>query len=197
MIKVGITGGIGSGKSVVCSIFSQLGVSVYSSDVEAKKIYEDPVIMDQVRKIFGDQIIDKKGKVDKKQLSKLVFQNAGLLKKLNDLMHPTVKENFQKWLRQRENERYILKEAAILFESGTNKGLDRVITVSAPAELRVKRTVERDKASEELVLKIMKNQMSEEEKVRRSDFVIVNDEDQLLIPQVLKVHKTLIAEAGG
>lgn len=197
MIKVGITGGIGSGKSVVCKIFQQLGILVYSADIEAKKLYDDDEVRQKVKTIFGDSVIDKHGKLNKKALSEIIFKDNDLREKLNAIIHPAVKEHFSKWLSLHEHEKYILKEAAILFESGTNKGLDYVITVSAPSELRIKRTMQRDGIGEEEVKRRIKTQMSEEEKIKRSDFVIVNDETQLLIPQVLKIHQLLKNKSAG
>lgn len=192
MIKVGITGGIGSGKSIVCRVFQQLGVVVYRSDEEAKKLYEESTVKKQVRKLFGKHIIDGSGNIDKKKLAAIVFRDPVLLKRLNEIIHPAVKEHFRQWLASHKKEKYILKEAAILFESGTNKGLDYIITVSAPVELRIRRTMERDGVEEAVVLSRIKTQMSEDEKIKRADFVIVNDETQLIIPQVLKIHQTIV-----
>jgi len=191
MIKVGITGGIGSGKSIVCKVFEQLGISVYSADVEAKKLYDDASVKLKVKKAIGD-VFDASGNVDRKKLAGVVFKDKALLDKLNAIIHPAVKEHFKKWLVEHKNEKYILKEAAILFESGTNKGLDYIITVSAPLELRIARTMQRDNISRAEVEKRVASQMSEEEKIKRSDYIIVNDEHELVIPQVLKINRELL-----
>lgn len=193
MIKVGITGGIGSGKSVVCNIFQTLGIEVYSADNEAKKMLDDSQMKEKILEIFGSQIL-KSGLVDRKKLAEIVFKDKLALQKLNSIIHPAVKKHFDDWAKMPHDSPYVLKEAAILFESGTNKGLDFVITVTAPEELRLKRVISRDKISEAEVLKRMENQMTEKEKIKLSDFVIKNDEQDLLIPQVLEIHNKILGK---
>ncbi len=193
MIKVGITGGIGSGKSIVCGMFQTLGVEIYSADSEAKKMLDNPEIKEQIIEIFGNQILQS-GVVDRKKLAAFVFQDKFALQKLNTIIHPAVKKHFDDWANKAHSSPYLMKEAAILFESGTNKGLDFIITVTAPEKLRIKRVMLRDKISEAEVLKRMENQMSEQEKIKLSDFVIMNDEENLLIPQVLEIHNKILGK---
>lgn len=193
MLKIGITGGIGSGKTLVCKVFEQLGVPVYYADLAATEIFYRSNIQQQIIGTFGEKLVDDKGLVDRKQLSSLVFNNKVLLEKLNAIIHPAVELDVAKWNKQNVSAKYVLKEAAILFESGTNKGLDKVITVTSPVDLRIMRVMKREGWSKEEVHKRIQNQMSDEEKVKRSDFVICNDEQQLIIPQVLDIHKKLLA----
>lgn len=191
MRKIGLTGGIGSGKSVVCKIFSTLGVSVFHSDEVSRYLIDhDQLVIDEVKRIFGHDIY-RNGKVDRKKLSQQVFTNREMLKKLNSILHPVVAEVFNGWIEKCKSSSYIIKEAAILFESGTDKELDGVITVSAPESIRISRVMERDGTTEEEVLQRIRNQMNEEERLSRSDKVIVNDGHRLVIPQVLEVHNKL------
>jgi dephospho-CoA kinase len=193
MMVVGITGGIGSGKTIVCGVFRQLGVPVYEADAETKKLYNtQPEIADRIKKEFTDVVFDKSEKLDKQKLATLVFKDESALKKLNEIVHPFVISHFEEWVKLHKTSSYVLKEAAILFESGTDQGCDRIITVSAPVELRIQRTMMRDKRTKQEVEQIIQQQWSDEEKIKRSDFVIVNNELQLVIPQVLEVHTKLL-----
>ncbi len=193
MMIVGITGGIGSGKTVVCTIFRQLGIPVYEADAEARKLYDtEQGILEKIKKEFSEDVFDKKEKLDRQKLSALVFKDPLALKKLNRIVHPYVISHFEEWIQHQKAAPYILKETAILFESGSDKGCDKIITVSAPVELRIQRTMQRDKRTKQEVEQIIKQQWSDEGKINRSDFVIVNDELQLVIPQALEVHTKLI-----
>ena len=194
MMVVGITGGIGSGKSTVCEIFRLFGVPVYEADSEAKKLYELPEVIAEVRKKFGSGFFTNSGELDKKKFAELVFNDDDALKKINVIIHPYVKKKFSEWKKGYRQKPYVLKEAAILFESGSNKGCDRIITVSAPVELRLQRVVHRDGRSRDQVQKIMDSQWSDAEKASRADFVIFNDESRLVLPQVLKIHELLLNE---
>jgi len=194
MIIVGITGGIGSGKTMVCNIFRQLGVPVYEADVEAKKLVEShSEIQDQIKKEISEDAFNKKGKLDRQKLSSIVFKDETSLKKLNKIVHPYVIRHFAEWKKQNNDVAYVLKEAAILFESGTNQDCDQVITITAPEELRIKRTMQRDKRTKDEVEQIMKRQWSDEEKIKKSDFVIVNDEHEMVIPQLLEIHDKILS----
>jgi len=196
MMIIGITGGIGSGKSVICRIFSQLGIPVYEADVEAKKLYDsEPEILQKIREEFSDDVMDKKGKLDKHKLSSLVFGNEQALKKLNKIVHPYVISHFKKWTEKHAESVYVLKEAAILFESGSNKDCDHVIAVAAPVELRIQRTIQRDKRTKQEVEQIIDNQWTDADRIKQSDFIIYNDDQQLVIPQVLDIHNRLLALA--
>ncbi len=192
MIKVGITGGIGSGKTTVCKLFELLGIPVYYSDTEAKKLLdEDEVVKQQIVDLFGHDVIDESGKVDRKKMAVLVFNNKERLEQLNSIVHPAVAQHFEAWCKKQTNI-FILKEAAILFESSAHKQVDKVIVVSAPLDLKVERVMKRDKVAKEEVLKRINNQMPDEEKVKLADHVIYNDEKGLLIPQVIAVYQQLI-----
>jgi len=192
MLKLGITGGIGSGKTTVCRLFELLGIPVYYADDESKKLLEeDQLVKEQVIKTFSDSILNDLGTIDRKKLAAIVFNNKEQLEKLNAILHPAVGQHFENWLKK-QNAVYILKEAAILFESGAYKQVDKVLTVVAPLELKIQRTMKRDGVSREVVEKRIELQMSDEEKIKRSDFVIINNEQELLIPQVLSLHKQLI-----
>lgn len=192
MIKVGITGGIGSGKTTVCKLFELLGVPVYYSDTEAKKLLDgDEVVKQQIVDLFGHDVIDESGKVDRKKMAALVFNNKERLEQLNAVVHPAVGLHFDAWCKK-QVAIFVLKEAAILFESGAHKQVDKVIVVSAPLDLKVERVMKRDKVAKEEVLKRIKNQMADEEKMKLADHVIYNDEKELLIPQVIRVYQQLI-----
>jgi dephospho-CoA kinase len=191
MIVVGITGGIGSGKSIVSMIFHELGIPVYEADAEAKKLYDLPEVISEVKKTFGSEYFNAGG-LDKKKFSERVFKDAGALMKINSIIHPYVKKNFREWKNKFKDKPYVLKEAAILFESGTDKGCDKIIVVTAPESLRKQRVMQRDGRAEKQIDEIMRSQWKDEEKIKRADFVIVNDETKLVLPQVLKIHESLL-----
>ncbi len=190
---VGITGGIGSGKSLVTQIFQCLGVKVYDADSRAKNIMTtDGILVGQIKKEFGT--LSYNGDVLNRQfLADEVFSKPERLEKLNALVHPRVKVDFERWVKENEQEQYLVKEAALMIEAASYQGLNKLIVVSAPQELRLKRVLQRDKQrSKEDVLKIMSNQLSEEEKLKKADFVIQNDEQVLVIPQVLNLHQMFL-----
>lgn len=193
-LKVGVTGGIGSGKSLICKIFAQLGAPVYDADSRAKTLMiEDTILVEQIKAAFGEQSYAKNGELNREYLSQEVFNNSLRLESLNRLVHPRVQLDSDRWMNENANAPYLIKEAALLFEAGSYKTLDKIIVVTAPEALRVTRVIDRDKARTKAdVLKIIGNQMSEEEKISRADFVIRNDESQLVIPQVLKLHERFI-----
>jgi len=192
MINVGITGGIGSGKSTVCKIFETLGVPVYYSDKEARILSDsDPEIVSGVKKLFGDNIYIS-GKMDRKSVGEIVFKDKKKLNSLNKIIHPVVAAHFGDWKKEHENYPYILKEAAILFESGAYKQVDKIITVSAPIELRINRVSKRDGFSREDILTRIKNQMDDGEKIKLSDYVINCDDIELVIPQVVEIHNKIM-----
>jgi dephospho-CoA kinase len=190
MIIAGITGGIGSGKTTCCKIFELLGVPVYYADDEAKKLLFDPVISKQITDTLGEKILVE-GRIDRKLLAAQVFNDLEKLSRLNSIIHPAVKEHFTLWCTKHHNDSYVLKEAAILFESGTYKNVDRIITVTAPVEMRIERSMKRDKVSREEVESRISKQLSDEEKIKRSDHVLLNDESTLLIPQIIELHRIL------
>jgi len=189
MIKIGLTGGIGSGKSLARSIFEKLGVPTYDADFEAKElINREKSVISKIKETFGNNIYLENGTIDKKQLSSLIFQDKSKLKAINSIVHPAVKSHFESWCLLNSSAPYIIKEAAILFESGAYKEMDKIVTVVAPEELRIKRVMSRDNASEEQIKNRIKNQMSDEEKIIRSNYVVNNDEESLLLPQIIKIH---------
>ena len=193
MKVVGITGGIGSGKSVVCQIFSRLGAPVYESDKVVHLFYEKyPEINERIKNEISEEAFDKNGKIVRKKLGEIVFADSKKLGILNKIVHPYVKIDFEKWLKNYKGNPYIIKEAAILFESGASDSCDKIIAVISPLELRISRVKERDHKSKAEIDLIVGKQMNDEELILRSDFVIYNDEKQLLIPQVLKIHGVLI-----
>ena len=193
MKKIGLTGGIGSGKSTVAKIFETLKIPVYYSDYWAKElINSNSVIIEALTQKYGNDIY-LNGKINKEKFASIIFSDKKELEFVNSIVHPEVKKHFDAWCNEQSQHQagYIIKEAAILFESGAYKQVDKIITVSANIPVRVSRVVQRDKIPEELVYKKIKNQMTDEEKIKRSDFVIYNNPEDLLIPQVLKIHKVL------
>lgn len=193
---VGITGGIGSGKSVVCKVFEQLKIPVYNADSAAKLLYDKfPELKQSIKELISEEAIDKNGNVNRKKLAEIVFNDNEKLAELNKLVHPLVKTDFKNWVDAQKGFPYVIKEAAILFESGSNKDCDFVISVISPMELRIERIRQRDKKSKAEIESIITRQLTDEELIKRSDFVIYNDEKQMVIPQVLKVHGSLMGES--
>ncbi|MBA9074136.1 dephospho-CoA kinase [Flavobacterium gossypii] len=170
---IGLTGGIGSGKSSIAQHIESLGVPVYIADIEAKKILETDAVIAKVVALFGEDILDKE-KIDKKKIAALVFQDPEKLRKYNNIIHPEVFLHFQNWVKQYENLPLVVKEAAILFESGSYKDCDKIILVTAPKETRIKRVMKRDGVSREAVEQRMAHQWDDEKKKALSDFVIEN-----------------------
>lgn len=194
-LQIGITGGIGSGKSLVCKIFQCLGVPVYDADSHAKGLMTtDGILVSEIKKEFGELSYNIDGSLNRAYLSQTVFNDTKQLEVLNKLVHPRVGENYKQWVAHHENHPYVLKEAALLFESASHQSLDKVIVVYAPEELRKQRVLSRDRhRSANQVLAIMQNQMPEEEKMKRADYKIRNDETILIIPQVLVLHQRFIS----
>jgi dephospho-CoA kinase len=190
-LQIGITGGIGSGKSLVCKIFRQLGVSVYDADSHAKALMTtDGILVSQIKKEFGDLSYRPDGALNREWLAANVFSDAVKLEKLNRLVHPRVAVDYEEWLKAHANEPYVLKEAALLFESGSYRLLDKVVVVSAPENIRKNRVLKRDThRTVEQFDGIVEKQLPEDEKLKRADYIIVNDDATLLIPQVLKLHE--------
>ena len=194
MIVVGITGGIGSGKSIVAGIFHALGIPVYDADHAARKLYEtNATLLKKITEEFGVEILDSKGKLDRKKLASIVFEDENNLKKLNKIVHPLVKKDFKDWKELHHASPYLIKEAAILFESGTDKDCDFVITVLAPEQLRVQRVRQRDNRTIAEIKKVMERQSTDEEKISRSKYVVHNDEHHQVLSQVLVIHEELLS----
>ncbi|MCS5663385.1 MAG: dephospho-CoA kinase [Flavobacteriales bacterium] len=187
MLKIGLTGGIGSGKTTVAKIFKQLGIPVYLSDDRAKALMlENESLRKSLIGLFGEQAyVD--GVLNRAYLASIVFSNDEALTKLNELVHPILQKDFELWSSHQQSP-YIIKEAAILLESGANKGLDKVVLVEAPKELKISRVVQRDHVEYEDVLARMNKQWTDSQKREHSDYVISNDEKSSLLEQVLKLH---------
>jgi dephospho-CoA kinase len=189
-ICIGVTGGIGSGKSTICKIFNTLGVLSYNADSRAKAILNsDAILKEQIKDVFDAYAYDEEGNLNRTHIAKMAFSMPEKLARLNELVHPRVAADFEKWTEEHQAEHYVIKEAALMFETGSYKGLDKVILVSAPQLLRLKRVLARDPQKTEAdVLQVMANQMSEDEKIKMADYVINNQEQQLVIPTVLRLH---------
>ncbi|MBK6339292.1 MAG: dephospho-CoA kinase [Bacteroidetes bacterium] len=192
MLRIGITGGIGSGKTTVCAIFSTLGIPIYNSDERAKKIMvENQSVVNKLKAQFGSTIYFEDGSINRVLLSQIVFNDKEQLTKLNEIVHPAVFEDMIKWYAQNQNHKYVLQEAAIMYESGSYKMLDKTILVYADQEIRIERVMKRDKVDRIAVLARMDKQMPESEKLKLADFVIYNNGESL-IDQVMKLHHTIL-----
>lgn len=190
-LKIGLTGGIGSGKTTVAKIFELLNVPVYYADAASKRLYKtDKELIEKLKTHFGDDIYNDE-ELDRTRLASLVFNNPKQLELLNALAHPPTIRDAQEWL-QAQSAPYVIKEAALLFESGSVAGLDYVIGVHAPQHIRLKRVMDRDNTTREEVLNRMARQIDEEIKMKLCDFVITNNEQALVIPQVLSLHNQLL-----
>lgn len=189
MIKVGVTGGIGCGKSLVCQIFSRLGAPVYNSDQVAREIIEtDPDVRNSLIRLMGEEIFTGRS-LNRKVVSAIIFSDKPLLQKVNTIIHPRVAEHFMVWCGKQFSQPYVIQESALLFETGAYVMFDKCITISAPEELRIKRVVSRQEMTVEKVKLIMQNQLPEKEKIIGSHHVIINDEVIPLLPQVLRLHR--------
>lgn len=194
MIKIGITGGIGSGKTTVCRVFETFGIPIFYADTVAKEIMvSDPILTAGVKNAFGEESYNSEGKLNNQHIAGIVFNNSTELAKLNKLVHPAVFRAFDEWLAGLpEYTRYIIKEAALLFESGSYKMCDKNILVTAPLEVKLQRVMDRDNVSAAQVKARMDKQMSDEEKVKMADFLIKNDESQSVILQVMELHHQIL-----
>ena len=190
--KIGITGNIGSGKSIVCKIFSHLGIETFNSDEETKKLYFIPEIKEQIIDYFKDEIYFKDGSLNKKLLSYHIFKNSKALQFIDDLLYPELNNSFDKWC-EKQKSRYVLFESAILFEKQFDNQFNKIIFISAPEEIRIQRTMLRDHCDEENVRLRMRLQWSDEIKAEKSDYVIHNDGSTMLLPQIIEVHQAIIA----
>jgi dephospho-CoA kinase len=190
MLRIGLTGGIGSGKSVVAGIFETLGIPVYYADHAAKRLMNtDPALKKLVIEHFGEAAYVN-DQLDRKYLAEIVFNDREKLDRLNAITHPATMEDAEKWMKKQQTP-YCIKEAALLFESGAAGQLDKIIGVYAPQNIRVRRVMERDKVSEAEVMKRIRRQINEEMKMKLCDFVINNNEEELLRPQVLNLHEKI------
>lgn len=192
MKHIGLTGNIGSGKTTVSNIFRVLGVPVYCADEKAKSFLETRESIEQISVLFGVDYINGNGLPDRQKIAGLVFNDRAKLKMLEAIIHPQVRNDFVKWSSQQQSCDYVIMEAAILFETGQTDNFDQIVLVTAPEQKRIERVCKRDAVSREQVLQRMRNQLNEDFKIPLADYVIVNDEKNMLIPQVQKVHKAVI-----
>lgn len=194
MLKIGITGGIGSGKTTVCKIFEVLGIPVFYADSVAKSVMNtDEILISGVRNAFGQATYSETGVLDRKYLADIVFKDQKELEKLNNLVHPAVFRAFDTWVTGHKNFPYIIKEAALLFESESYKLCDYSVLVVSPQKLRMQRVMQRDAISQVDVQLRMDKQFTDAKKEAMADFFINNDEKELLIPQILNLHTRFLA----
>jgi dephospho-CoA kinase len=189
---IGLTGGIGSGKTMVAKYIESQGIPVYIADEEAKKLMESPAIVQEVTAAFGPEIRTKENQIDRKLLAQLVFNQPEQLAQLNQIIHPKVRQHFKQWVQSHPEAPFVIKEAAILFETGGELECDKVITVTAPLETRIQRVMERDHTDRESVLQRMKNQWTDEQRLAKSHYVILNNsvkETQTKTNEILNLLK--------
>lgn len=192
MFQVGLTGGIGSGKSLVCSILEKLGVPVYYADKEARDLMNThPVLMEQIEACFGPEVY-RDGVLNSVFLAGEVFEDQVKLTKLNALVHPAVREHYNTWIKRQEEALYVVEEAAILFESGLDQYMDLTVLVYADEEERIRRVMERDGVDRTQVKRRMNAQIPEEEKKKLADYLVYNDGREMLLPQIIKLHHTIL-----
>jgi len=191
MIKVAVTGGIGSGKSVVCSVFEKLGIPVFYADESAKELLDsDKDIKEKLISYFGKPIFGKDDKLVRSKFAEIIFNNKTYLTTVNGIVHPRVRKEFDNWV-EKQTSPYVIEEIAILFESGQAHLFDKIISVTAPLEMRIERVMKRDNISREKVLDRLNNQDNDESRIERSDFIIINNDRELLLPQIIDIHKKL------
>ena len=188
---IGLTGGIGSGKTTIAKKFLERGIPIYNADERSKILLNQPDVIEEIIAIFGLDILSEDNVIDKKKLAQIVFQNPEELQKLNKILHPKVGKDFEKWVSEHKNEPLLIKEAAILLESGSYKTCDLIILVTANLENRINRVIARDKTTREEVLNRINNQWSDEKKTQFADFIIVNDEFEKVEEQINLILKTL------
>ncbi len=193
-IQIGVTGGIGSGKSLICRIFQSLGTPVYDADSRAKIVMTtDGILVEQIKKEFGTLSYHPDGSLNRAHLSQTVFGNPERLNTLNGLVHPRVGLDYDAWVQRYKDSPYVIREAALLYEAGVHASLGRIVVVYAPADVRIKRVLVRDpQRTEQEVKDIMNNQWADEEKMKSADAIVYNDEHHLVIPQVISLHQKFL-----
>jgi dephospho-CoA kinase len=191
MLKVGITGGIGSGKTTVCQVFKTLGIPVLYADETARYLMEhDELLIKNIKELLGDQVYVNSA-LNREQIASAVFNRPDLLQQLNSIVHPAVVQYSNNWMQQQTSP-YVLKEAAIFFESGTDKEMDIMIGVYAPMKVRILRAMQRDNVTQEKILSRIAQQMDEDEKMKLCDYVITNDGETAILPQILSIHEKIL-----
>ena len=192
MLKIGLTGNIGSGKSVCSKIFALLGIAVYNADTEAKKLYSNPIFKAKVINLFGTSILTSDA-IDKAKLAAIVFKDNTALEKLNAIIHPEVLNNFKLWCNAQSKEMpYVVHEAAIIYEHNLESYFDKIIVVNSAVDIRIKRIIKRDGLSETDILNRMEKQLSDAEKCKKADYIINNNDKELLIPQIITIHNSIL-----
>jgi dephospho-CoA kinase len=192
MLKVGLTGNLGSGKSIIAEIFRILTIPVYKADDVSKIFLKDRSVKKRIRNAFGQGVFSPSDEIDRKALGRIVFSDSSKLESLNAILHPLVMDDFIVWCKSNEGNPYIIQEAAIIFESGLKDEYDKIIHVSCPEEIAIERAMHRDLVDREEVLTRMQFQWKDEKKAAMSDFIILNDGSELVIPQVLRIHRKLL-----
>ena len=190
---IGLTGGIGSGKSTVAQFFAAHGIPVYYADEAGREVLKKPEVVSQISSVFGNDVLVE-GSVDRTRLAEIVFKDPARLEILNSIVHPAVRDDFTQWKKRHHKEAVVIREAAILFESGSYKDCDKIILVSAPEEIRIKRVMERDGASRDQVLARMANQWDDDQKLELSDFHVINIDivqTKIQCEEILKKLKNL------
>jgi dephospho-CoA kinase len=193
MIIVGLTGGIGSGKSTVARVFETLGIKIYNSDERAKELYFVPHVKLQIEKLLGKEAYVNETTLNKKYISEKIFSDAELLKQVNAIIHAEVKKDSDAFAKTHATEKYIIKESALLIEAKLLSSINKLVVVTSNLNLRKQRVALRDGLTEEEINKRIAQQVPEEEKIKLADWVLENNEENLLIPQILKIHQSLIA----
>lgn len=193
MLTVGLTGGIGSGKTLCCAIFEFIGVPVFYSDTEAKELMVgDPGVKEEIMKIFGEESYLEDGTLNRAFLAKCIFQKKELLRKMNAIVHPAVRSRFNLFCDGHHDEPYVIQESAILMETGLYEHFDRVILVDAPESLRIQRVMARDQVAEAAVRRRIENQWPSQRKRDLADFIIDNDGRHSLLQSIIRIHRTLL-----
>lgn len=190
-IVIGLTGGIGSGKTTVAKLFEKQGIPLYIADDRARAIMDQTDVVKEVQQIFPTPVSTEHGLLDREKIKQLVFDNKELLAALNQVIHPRVKDDFTQWLEKYKEAPIVMKESAILFENGLEKSCDLIILVVAPEEVRIKRVMARDKVSKEQVQKIINNQMKDEEKIGRSQYIIENNDKKSLKSDIITIIRDI------
>jgi dephospho-CoA kinase len=190
-LKLGVTGGIGSGKTTVCKVFAVLGIPVFSADVEAKRIQDNNRDLQKKINSLAGKDLFASGKLDRSEMAKLIFSNKDLLEKVNSIVHPAVFKYFREWAASQDSP-YSVMEAAILFESGASRMMDRIVTVVTPMEERIERLIRGNKFTREQITERVKNQIDDESRIKQSDYVIYNSENDMIIPAVLGIHEKML-----
>ncbi|NOU58951.1 dephospho-CoA kinase [Marinifilum caeruleilacunae] len=192
MIKIGLTGGIGTGKSIVAEVFKLIKIPVYVSDLEAKRLMvESDEIRSRLISRFGKEVYHENGALNRKFLADIIFNEPGALQDVNGIVHPVVRSDFQNWS-ERQQAPYVIQESAILFDTGLYKNFDKIICVTANEELRIQRVMDRDGVDRNAVMERMKNQLDEKIKIKKADYVIHNNTD-LILPQIIRIHEQILA----